>query len=142
MAMAWGYGTNGYGPSRTSAVLAEDGATDKIAAIVEATRTQGAAAGWRALLSTHMIAGLNMSFGTKLLYFAGYTTDNRPRPLILDERVRAGLQIFVPGTVPPKGKTVYKADYLRYLELAETCANAPLCQPTPEVVEYALFSLS
>ncbi|MGV0717848.1 hypothetical protein ABQE93_20820 [Mycolicibacterium sp. XJ662] len=140
MAMAWGFGPNGYGPTRTNAVLAQDGAADKIAAIVEATRSDGAAAGWRTLLRTHKIRGLNMSFGTKLLYFAGFTTAHRPRPLVLDERVRAALHIVAPGTVPSKG-TVRETDYMRYLTLAESWVTDPLWEQTPDTVEYALFAL-
>ena len=71
MAMAWGYRPKDYGPTRTRAVLDQDGAEEKIAAIVEATRSDGAEAGWHALLVTHKIKGFDMSFGTKLLYFAG-----------------------------------------------------------------------
>jgi hypothetical protein len=111
MAMAWGYRPKDYGPRRTQAVLVADRAEEKIAAIVDATRSDGAGAGWHALLNTHKINGVNMSFGTKLLYFAGYTTDHRPRPLVLDERVRAALAVIAPGTVPSKGK-VRQADYL------------------------------
>lgn len=84
------------------------------------------------LLNTHKITGLNMSFGTKLLYFAGYTTDHRPRPLILDERVRASLGKVAPETVPAKG-WVRQADYVRYLDLAEEWAMDPLWRQTPEV---------
>lgn len=138
MAMAWGYKPKDYGPNRTSRILQQPGAEDKIAAIVDATRGEGAAAGWTALLSSHKIKGLNMAFGTKLLYFAGYTTEVRPRPLILDKRVREALQTIAPGTVPPKG-LVFREDYLRYLNLAEEWAAEPTWHQEPDVVEYALF---
>jgi len=124
MAMAWGYKPKDYGPHRVKTILDADGTDSRIRAIVEATRVQGAAAGWHALLNTQKIDGLNMSFGTKLLYFAGYSTAHQPRPLVLDEKVRASLHQIAPGTVPPKG-LVYQADYLRYLELVETRATEP-----------------
>lgn len=141
MAMAWGYRPKDYGPTRTQRVLESDGADEKIRAIVDTTRSDGAAAGWHALLTTHKIDGLNMSFGTKLLYFAGYTASHRPRPLVLDERVRASLNRpeVAPGTVPPKG-IVRQADYMRYLELAEDWAAEPDWNQQPDVVEYALFA--
>ena len=141
MAMAWGYRPKDYGPRRTRAILDQYGADEKIAAIVDATRNDGAAAGWHALLNTHRIAGLNMSFGTKLLYFAGYTTDHRPRPLILDERVRASLNRsdVAPGTLPPMGRRVQEDDYVRYLELAEAWAAEQDWNQVPDVVEFALF---
>lgn len=141
MAMAWGYQPKDYGPARTQRVLASEGAEEKIRAIVNATRFDGAEAGWHALLNTHKIDGLNMSFGTKLLYFAGYTTGHRPRPLVLDERVRASLNRpdVAPGTVPARG-LVYRADYIRYLDLAETWASDPEWKQEPDVVEHALFA--
>ena len=139
MAMAWGFGKNGFGPHRTQKIMQSDCADEKIAAIVAATRHDGAAAGWTALLTTHKIKHLNMAFGTKLLYFAGYNTEHRPRPLILDKRVRASLHELAPGTVPAKG-LVRQADYLRYLDLAEEWASDPTWRQQPDVVEYALFA--
>ena len=140
MAMVWGYGTQGLGPGRTAAIMEQPGAADAIRAIVKATRDEGAAAGWHALLNTHRVKGLGMSFGTKLLYFAGYNTSHRPRPLILDERVRASLQRVAPGTVSGEG-WVQQVDYVRYLELAEKWSAEPSWLQGSDVVEFALFDI-
>ncbi|MFJ6099112.1 MULTISPECIES: hypothetical protein [Actinomycetes] len=139
ISMVWGYGKVGYGPRRISDILNQVGAVDKLRAIVETTSNDGAAAGWNALLNTHRIGGLDMSFGTKLLYFAGYTTDHRPRPLILDNVVRTALQDAAPGTVPASGR-VHRDDYIRYLQLAEDWAADPEWNVEPDVIEYALFN--
>lgn len=139
ISMVWGYGKVGYGPRRITDILNRVGAADKLRAIVETTRNDGAAAGWNALLNTHRIGGLDMSFGTKLLYFAGYRTDHRPRPLILDNVVRTALQDAAPGTVPTSG-LVHRDDYVRFLELAEDWAADPEWNVEPDVIEYALFN--
>ena len=140
MAMAWGFPAKGYGPARTEKILAEPGAEGKIEAIVSATRKDGAAAGWHALLVTHKIKGLEMAFGTKLLYFAGYTAGHELRPLILDRQVRRALQDLAPDTVPGERRTVHQADYVRYLQLAEELSSNPAWDQEPDGVEFALFS--
>ncbi len=146
-AMAWGFGTNEprfpvqrnmlCGPGAAAAV---HGA--KIASIVQTTQNQGAGSGWHDLLVTNKIPGLNMSYGTKLLYFAGYTAaSSGPRPLILDDQVRSALVRLAPGTLPPGPRQVRQAHYQAYLELAETWAGDPRWNESPEVVEFALYTL-
>lgn len=72
VAMAWGFG-------RTSVrwppqhLILKNPPRAAISGIVEAVRSEGAEAGWRALFGEHRIQGLGYAFGTKLLYFAGYT---------------------------------------------------------------------
>ncbi len=82
-----------------------------------------------------------MSFGTKLLYFAGYHSGDL-RPLILDDRVRWSLYDLSRGTVPPPGKWVKNRDYVAYLELAERWAADPRWRQEPDVVKYVLFALN
>jgi hypothetical protein len=139
-AMAWGWGSVGYGPTRVKAVLSQPGAMNRLAAIVDTVRNRGAGEGWTALLAEHKVPGLGMAFGTKLLYFAGYRVCPSLRPLILDARVRAALQAAAPGTVPGTGRTVWRDDYLRYLKLANAWAAEPTWAQDPDVVEYALFN--
>jgi hypothetical protein len=144
LAMAWGFAEVGYGAYRTKAILAQDDAEYKINHIVTETRINGAGAGWTALLGAHWIKGMNMSFGTKLLYFAGYHAGLSPRPLILDDRVRWSLYDLARGAVPPPGSTskVTKAHYLQYLDLAEAWAADATWNQEPEVVEFGLFDLN
>jgi len=142
VAMVWGFGPIGYGPKKTARML--DGTKSKgdIRKIVQAARNRGPAAGWSALLADHKVPGLGLSFGTKLLYFAGYGAGHELRPLVLDDRVRWSLHDLSRGTVPPPGFRVMKKHYLDYLELALSWAADPTWQQEPDVVEYGLFDLN
>lgn len=94
----------------------------------------------RPLFGNHRIFGLSYAFGTKLLYFAGYTSGcPGPRPLVLDANVLSALHDAGTGILALGG--VQSADYLRYLELAESWAADPTWEEgTPEIVEYGLFA--
>lgn len=144
-AMAWGFGAQAPRfPVQRNMLVGNNAAVQayaaSLAAIVQQTQTHGAGAGWRALLVTNRVPGLDMSFGTKLVYFAGYTVNNPgPRPLVLDQHVRAALNTFAPNTVPATG-TVRQAHYLAYLDLAASWAQDQRWNESPEVVEFALFS--
>lgn len=140
MALTWVYKTKDYGPSRARRILNEDGAGEKIADIVATVRRDGTEARWRALLSTHKIPGLNMSFGTELLDFAGHTTESpspfytrRTSPRLLATASRG-------GPVPSRGMARQAdADYMRYSNWPSSGQANPLWQQAPDVVEYALF---
>lgn len=143
LAMAWGYEDVGYGPYRTRQILTLPKSDQSIRRIVEVTQSSGVEAGWDVLFGECRLNGLNLSFGTKLLYFAGYKTDHRPRPLILDDRARWSLYDLKRGTVPAPGRgTVTKGDYLRYCHLAEVWASDLCWKQEPDVVEYGLYALN
>lgn len=143
--MAWGWGTVGYGPYRVGSIIKDAGNRRNIATIIDTVRegkvTDGSPGrrGWKALLGDNRVPGLGMAFGTKLLYFAGYTLTERPRPLILDARVRRDLVCYAGGTVAPIGSIVTGEQYEAYLELAEEWSGDPRWGQGPDVVEYALF---
>lgn len=136
--MAWGFGATNVRWPAHQAILS-DPPRSEIEGIVEAVQTNGAEAGWRALYGHHRIAGLGYAFGTKLLYFAGYTSGcPGPRPLILDANVLSALHDAGTGILASGG--VRRADYLAYLRLAsQWAADSSWPAGTAEVVEYALF---
>jgi hypothetical protein len=146
-AMAWGYGARG--PRFQRDLLTPPYPDRKLAEIVNKTRQFGALAGWIALLDTNHIRGLAMSFGTKLLYFAGYEAGAPgPRPLILDKYVQKALvelgrQMPELGITMPEWKdsrrTARQVHYMEYLQLAGAWATDPAWQGSPEAVEYCLF---
>jgi hypothetical protein len=138
VAMAWGYGQSSLGPTRVSAMMKTANFAGNIKEIVRHAQSGGAASGWTSLLLTNRITGLNVAFGTKVLYFAGYTSDCLgPRPLILDRYVRHALITI--GVQISKNGRLWRNDYLTYLRLAEQWSANPAWNETPDAVELALF---
>jgi hypothetical protein len=139
-AMTWGFGTTTYGPARVNRMMSDPGFERNVAAIIADVRTQGAGPGWTSLLLTHKIHGLGMAYGTKLLYFAGYEADQPgPRPLVLDQFVRAALVHF--GAPIVARGTIWRDNYINYLTLAERWASDRSWGVAPDVVEFGLFDL-
>ena len=90
--MAWGLGLSNFGPSRAGRILSQDHADKAIEAVVSATRQGGAAAGYGAYYTKgNTLKGLDVSFITKLIHFAGYESQHRPRPLIYDKLVATAI---------------------------------------------------
>lgn len=84
-AMAWGFGTTGYGWYRTSQILScgEDRVVDAVSAIAAAARTGGPEAAYRAFAGegAGRLVGLGPAFASKIAYFAAFDSTG---PLIVD----------------------------------------------------------
>jgi hypothetical protein len=85
--MAWGSGTDNRGPAKAGGILTQPQASAKIEDTVAVVRQEGAAAAYRAHFARNGLENLGVAFVTKLLYFAGYRSQLRPRPLIYDRLV-------------------------------------------------------
>jgi len=140
--MAWGLGPDNRGPAKVGRILELPGAADAIEAVVNSVHQDGAVAGYSMYYSSHKLPHLDVAFITKLLYFAGYQGEGRPRPLIYDDLVATAV-VRLPGAplLPSLGgsvKVTAKA-YERYCCWAEKTAADYGTEPT--VLEWALFSL-
>lgn len=91
---AWGQGTSGYGPTRLRKILDGNDPNEidrSLTDAVDALHTEGPVAGYRVL--NRRVRYLGPAFFTKFLYAAGEGLGlDRPRPLILDQRVAASLR--------------------------------------------------
>ncbi|MGH3401326.1 MAG: hypothetical protein ACRDRJ_02235 [Streptosporangiaceae bacterium] len=138
--MAWGLGTDNRGPARAGRILQYPGAEQAIGEVMKAARSGGAAAGYAAYYSGRELPHLGTAFLTKLLHFAAYQQQARPRPLIYDSLV-ATAAIRLPGAplLPSTSDGVSTRAYQRYCSWAETTAAALATEP--DILEWALFTL-
>lgn len=138
--MAWGSGPDNRGPARAGGILTQPQASAKIDDTVSTVRQGGAAAGYSAYYARNRLENLDVAFVTKLLYFAGYRSPHRPRPLIYDSLVAAAATRFPSAPLLPTildGVTT--PSYQRCCAWAEDIAKEH--QTEPVVIEWSLFTL-
>jgi hypothetical protein len=138
--MAWGLGPDNRGPAKIGKILDLSDAAEAIEAVVKSVRQDGAVAGYSKYYSGHKLPQLDVAFITKLLYYAGYQEERRPRPLIYDNLVATAI-VRLPDAplLPSIGERVRAKVYERYCCWAEKTAADYRTEPT--VLEWALFSL-
>lgn len=138
--MVWGSGLDNRGPARTRRILTQPEAASKIADTVRVVRHSGADAGYRAYYGRNRLKNLDVAFITKLLYFAGYHSSRRPRPLIYDSRVATAI-VRLPNAplFPFIADRVTAPAYQRYCTWAENLAEKHHTEPA--VIEWSLFEL-
>jgi hypothetical protein len=121
-------------------ILTQPNAAKAVETVISTVRQDGAAAGYSTYFPGHRLQQLDIAFITKVLYFAGYQGQQRPRPLIYDRRVASAL-IRLPEAplLPSTWEGVSTDAYYRYCTWSEeTAANH---ETEPAVLEWALFQL-
>jgi hypothetical protein len=141
-AMAWGFGTTGYGWSRTARMinpgLRNEEAT--VAAAVESYRSAWAEGGAEAVAQswgrgTGRIPGLGPAFASKVAYFALYDRDKQSGPLIADLNTAWSVWA-VSGTWDSRYDS---AKYAEYVEWCIRWADELHCRS--DDIERALFDI-
>jgi hypothetical protein len=138
--MAWGTGTDNRGPAKAGGILTQPQASAKIEDTVAIVCQQGAAAAFRAHFARNNLENLGVAFVTKLLYFAGYRSPHRPRPLIYD-RLVADAVARIPSAplLPSSPESLMTPRYQLYCAWAEDIAEE--YQTQPAVIEWSLLTL-
>jgi len=142
-AAVWGNGTDPRGVHRRVRVLAASASevADSLASAVRTLRSEGPEAAYERLHGHgNLVNHLGPSFGTKVLYFAGYgRVAGGRQPLILDQFVVLALNRLVGSTLPTKQGGWTALQYMTYLDIAHKWAVD--WGSAPDVVERVLFSI-
>jgi 8-oxoguanine DNA glycosylase-like protein len=140
-AAIWGTGHSALGRVRRLRIFEATLATigERVHEARSAVLSNGPTAGYRYLHASSPIKHLGPSFGTKVLYFAGF--DHAPtslQPLILDQFVVIALNRLCGLDWDPQARWT-PDQYGRYLDLAHRWAEE--WQTAPDVIERVLFSI-
>ncbi|HLS49778.1 MAG TPA: hypothetical protein VK024_07260 [Actinomycetaceae bacterium] len=149
VAMVWGYGSSGYGPYRTRAVLTghrspqgrsiEPNVVERLRESATIAREKGAVEGFRYLNNRNLgrIAYLGPAFFTKWLYAATArgVHDSREAAPVLDARVLGWVNHHTDLHLRPR----LTEDYARYLAALTVWGTAAEPARTPVAVEEAIF---
>ena len=133
--MIWGFGTTGYGPSRTSKMIAAAGSDleSRLRSIISAGQSAPGKA-WDAITRDAHVKGLGIAFGTKVAYFASLQSDlESPPTLIADMNTSWGIWDVCNGI---RRSVEKRASYLDYVGTCHSWAGSTY---RPDEIEFALF---
>lgn len=135
VSMAWGYGTNGYGPFRTERILrVNPDAPATLMRVAAVLASDGAVAAYDLLGHAGRLKYLGPAFGTKYLHFVP-PSEVGPPALILDQFVSRGAESIGGCTFAPGPWST--PTYARYLETLSSWASTAGVEPAD--VEMLLF---
>ena len=141
--MAWGHNGANYGAARVNKIIANPNTAADIAQIVALARAGSVQAAFMGLHGQFRLAGLGTSFGSKLIYFAGFdpSTDST-QPLILDSLVTQALaEVIDPALAQASWnyQTRDSAEYWVYCDLVRTIRNQYVPEARIDMVEHWLW---
>jgi hypothetical protein len=141
--MAWGHNGNPMGASRTNRFVGRPNASANLAQIIGSAQAGNIQAAFVGLHGPLNVPGLATSFGTKLIYFAGYDSkSDSTQPLILDSFVTSALaEVIDPALARAAWNHQTRSwdEYWSYCELLWTIRNKYLPDSRIDLVEYWLW---
>ena len=133
-AMAWGYGSTGYGRYRVMRMLKNGDAAERLHSVVRMLQDAGAVAAYEHFGTTARLPLLGPSFGTKFLAFCSNV--EHPRALIFDAMVSKWLREN--AGVRLVHERWHTRSYAEYLRLVHEWAEA--LGVRPDDVEFCMFA--
>lgn len=141
--MAWGHNGNSMGASRTERIAGQANAAANLAQIIGSAQAGNIQAAFNGLHGPFNIPRLATSFGSKLVYFAGYNSGpDSTQPLIMDSFVTSALAEVIDPTLARAAwnhQTRLWDEYWGYCELIRTIRNKYVPDARIDLVEYWLW---
>jgi hypothetical protein len=141
--MVWGHNANGTGAVRTNKICADPKAVAKLSRIVGDAQSGNAKSAFQQLHGPSRLSGLATSFGSKLIYFAGFDPNSpSAQPLILDQLVALALEeVIDPSSKRPtiSSQTRDWSKYFAYCELVKDLRDQYVPGHRIDLVEHWLW---
>ncbi len=142
--MAWGHNANGAGAVRTNKICADSNIAAKLSRIVGDAQSGNTKGAFKQLHGQSRLSGLATSFGSKLIYFAGFDPNSpSAQPLILDQLVAIALGEVID---PASGRSAIWSSqtrnwnhYWAYCELVEDLRDHYAPSHRIDLVEHWLW---
>jgi hypothetical protein len=143
--MAWDHNGTNYGASRVNRIVADPNAAAKIAQIVGLAQAGSIQAAFEELHRQYRLPGLGTSFGSKLIYFAGFDPGvDSTQPLVLDSLVVQALAEVIDPSLAQASwnyQTRNWAEYWFYCDLVRMIRNRYVPKARIDMVEHWLWLL-
>ena len=141
--MAWGHNGNTLGAFRTEKVAGQPNAAANLAQIISSAQAGNVQAAFVGLHGPFNVPGLATSFGSKLIYFAGFdASTNSTQPLIMDSFVTKALAEVI-NPAQAQGAWNHQTNrwdhYWAYCEQLRQIRNKYVPDARVDLVEFCLW---